>query len=742
MTGYAGGYSDTYYNVYDYSVAEILGPWNFAVYVYIAFDPATSADPQWIDVTGYVELASAIRITHGRPDAEQNPQTTTCTLTVDNSDGRWSTRNPNGAWAGRIRKGAWLRADVVPPSGTTSTRFVGFIQQLPVKWTGQYASTQISASDRMVLLGNAPNFQTMITEELLADPQGGPYIIGYWPLHEPSGAAYVSDVSGQAPANQSTLTVRSQGVSAGTGISFSNTASPGYDGTSTVTFSPTGTTTFFGDPGPCTLGSYLQGAVGPSGNVSIVSCWIQTTSLSQQPIWSWTDPASNYGIWCGIEGAAVNSQPGCGIVVQYPLNGVTTVIGNEGSIDLGPENLCDGEWHQITVQLITLAATAGTANAGNAILQVWIDGTFNVAYLLGSNPLSNIVPITTLSRFTLGGAESWQQFNTNPLPGQVSLFTGSISELMIGSYPSEITPDLYGAWQAGTTMWQSPNDAYSVPESCGRRVIRLASYTGVPVPEASYASPGYPSAKDVALGTTSFINIPAETSHPAGLQQLVGQQPLTLMQQAANTENMPLFVDRQGRLTLQPSTLRQNPTVAFTINALDLDPSTEWADDFQYLQNQQQITPSGQGMLTVNINGEASQVLTGIYPNSVTTVSTNALEAASLGAAMNLAGADPAPRHNPLACEVATLSAQAGYGAAWYDAVLAAEISSVVEITNWPEQSDSASTGTYYIEGYTETIGAGTHMFAWNTSPTQGPTYQLDSPTLGRLDTPGLTLAY
>jgi hypothetical protein len=722
--------------------AQQLGTWGFAVHVYVAWDSVTTAAPAWIEVTEFVDIPATIRINRGRPDAESAPQVGTVALTVDNSDGRWSPANPAGAWYGQIHKGAWLRVDVVPPSQTASTRFVGFIQTLPVSWEGQYAKTMISASDRFVLLGNVPKYQTAIAEEWLNDPVGGPYIIGYWPLHEPSGAAYVSDISGQAPAAQSTLAVKNQGVNAGAGISFGNTSAPGYDGASTVSFTPSGTpTSFYGTPGPYPAGSYLQGAVGPNGVVAVVSCWIQTTSTANQPIWSWTDPASNYGLWCGLLGGTNGSGPL--VITQYPLNGVYTTIGNVNSVNFSNSNLADGNWHQVVVKIETAAAYAGTPYAGNGVLQVWIDGSYSFGYLTGGTESIDIVPIATLSRFTLGGAESWQIFNTVYLPaGQVSLFQGSISDLAIEAYPSNVqNPDWYGAYQAGSTMWQSPNLAYSVPESCGRRVIRLAQYAGVPVPVQSFSAFGL-GAEDVTTGVTPFINIPAETAHPAGFQQLATQQPLTAMQAAAATENMPLFVDRQGRIVLQPSTLRQNPAPAFTINALDLDKTTTWADDFQYLQNQQVVTPSGQGALTVNTNGVVSQNLLGVYSNSVSTITINALESGSLGAAMNLAGANPAPRHNPLACEVATLTGQAGYGPAFYDAVLAAEISTVVQVTNWPATSASPSSGSYYIEGYAETIGAGTHTFAWNTSPAQGPTYQCDSATLGLCDTPGITLAY
>jgi hypothetical protein len=896
-------------------LAGLLGPYESVGRVYVAWDPPSAANPAWIEVTGFVQFDPGIEITHGRPDGESDPQVSTATMTVDNTDGRWSPTNPNGAWFGQIRKGCWLRVDVLPPSGVVSTRFVGFVQQLPVSWSGRYSLVEISASDRFVLLGNAPPYQTAITHEWLNDPVGAQYIAGYWPLHEPSASTYVSDVSGNAPVSQATLAVYSQGVSAGANVAFSNTTAPGYDGISTVAFTPTGTpilSLFGGTGGALPNGSYLRGNIGPMGNVAQITVWVNTT-VASQPVWSWTDPASNYSI-----GLMIDSQ-GFVQVFQGALSGTSSVIEITGSGQINRYPVNDGIWHQISIKLQTPVATS----LGYGFIGLAVDGTSTWGNFYIGTLATTIAPQATVTRFTLGGAEGWIN---NGVSG-TALFTGSLSDLVVHLLPSStLNVDWYGAYIAGTSMWQSPGAAYSVGESCGRRVVRLAQYAGVPAPTRAFVLPNTGVfSSDVTPGVTPFINIPAETAHLAGQQQLQGTEPLTAMQTAAHTENMPLFVDRQGRITLQPSTLRQNPNVAFTINALDLDPSTKFADDFQYLQNQTVITPSGQGSLTVNTNGLTSQAAIGLYSNGLNTVTITPLESGSLGAAVNAAGANPPPRHNPLACEVATLATQTytvpvpaaiatsaagwplnlvqtagayygtqayqsvipagaaasqdslditvnatatttyafsayvaipagtqsaslrivinwinassglisssfgtitainagssaltqltvtgtaptgtvtatlrlelmtsptstvtveasglqwqtgaltawqipggsspnlltvdqatagqgtpytgapAYGPSWYDLVLAADISTVVGVVNWPTQSPGGASGSYYIEGWTETITAGNHLFAWNTSPVQGPTFQLDSTTLGLLDSTSVTLAY
>ena len=873
------------------TVAAQLGPWNYTAKIYVAWDPPTAANPTWIDVTQFVDVeANSIVITRGRPDGESDPQVGTCTLTVDNSDGRWSEKNPNGAWFGQIRKGCWLRVDNLPPSGIVSTRFVGFIQQLPVQWTGRYSQVQISASDQFVLLQNAKPYGTAIFQEWMSDPSAGQYIAGYWPLDEPQGATYVSDTSGNAAPGQDALSVRSYGVNSGVGLAFANTSAPGYDGASTVNFTPSGTllaSAYGGNSGSFTQGSYLAGNVGPMGNVAQVTMWINTSQQGNQPIFSWSDPAQNYAMGLDLyTGGQLN-------LWQGPISGAGSAIFNyssTGNLAPGSYPLNDGTWHEISIKFQTPASRV----QGSAFVIAYIDGVEVGGGQQATSAATGFCPQATCTRMLIGAAEGW---NGDATINNLAFFTGAISDVVVHIFPNAtLNPDLYGSYQAAAGMWQSSNAAYAVPESCGRRVIRLGSYAGVPAPLVEFLQPNTNlPAFDVTPAVSAFFNIPAETAHPAGTQQLSGTQPLTAMQTAAHTENMPLFVDRQGRITLQPSTLRQNPSPAFTINAADLEAGTQWANDFQYLQNQTVVTPSGQGSLTVNTNGQASQNLNGLYSNGVDSITTNALESASLGAAINFEGADPQPRHNPLACEVATLATQTGiitpnanfvgvfapwqafggtgalsstvtyqgaptsglltpdgvssqafiqsgasaavvplqnynatglvysptgygnvavsinwynasgymstssgsaiavpagawttlaatglqapagatygeavvleggtppatallyvynagvidptcaYGPGFYDAILAADISTVVQVVGWPSQSDSASSGTYYIEGYTETISAGTHLFEWNTSPTQGPTYQLDSPTLGLLDTPGLTLAY
>ena len=710
------------------TLAAQLNGWAFQPRIYLSFDGPTSANPAWLDVTGWVDATQGISINPGRADGLSDVNATTTTLTVDNSDGRWVAGNPSGAWCGLIRKGAWLRVDMLPLSGIVSRRFTGYITTLPLAISGLYGSSQITASDQYVPLTQAPKLKTAIIEEWLSDPVGSQYITGYWPLHEPAGAQFASDVSGQAPAGAQALQIRSHGVSAGGGLTWSGTPAPGFDQVSTVAFAPSGTLLAAnggGTTGSYPNGSYLQGTVTLTA-VTQITCWIQTTSLNQ-PIWSWSDPTANYAFGLQLDSA------GYAALWQGPLTSSATT--RTGAFIMSGQShypLHDGVWHQISIRVQTIAATG---YMGQPYYSVTVDGAEVNYEFTATTPVLGFCPPANLSRFLIGTAEGW---TGDAQTTGYAMFIGSISDLVVHQFPiASENPNYYSPYIASSTGHAG--------ESTGLRISRLAAYAGLPAPTASFTLPGTTlPAYMPSLGTSTAVNVGA-TAHPVGVQAVNGANPLDALRAVARTENMPLYVDAYGRITLQPSTLRQNPTPAITITSeADLDPSTDWADDFQYLINEAQITPSGQGQITVDNGGAASQALYGTYATPLDTVSLNSAEAVSLGAAVIGSSASPGPRPAPLACEVATLAVQSRYGAAWYDAVLAMTISSVIQVQGWTAQSPygAGGTSTHVIEGWTETIGEGQHLFAWTTSAPQGPTIQLDSPTLGLLDDPNLTLAY
>ncbi|UOB09061.1 carbohydrate binding domain-containing protein [Streptomyces sp. HP-A2021] len=91
----------------------------------------------WTDVTADVRAEQQIRIRRGRSDWGQQVDTSTCTFTLDNNDGRYTPRNPNGPYYGQIGRNTAVRVSVM--TGETYL-------DLPGASTGDYAETPDAAA--------------------------------------------------------------------------------------------------------------------------------------------------------------------------------------------------------------------------------------------------------------------------------------------------------------------------------------------------------------------------------------------------------------------------------------------------------------------------------------------------------------------------------------------------------------------------------------------------------------------
>lgn len=172
--------------------------------VQVALDAPDLSDPSswvWTDATAYVLIDQGINITIGRRDGLSQMSPSTMSLTVDNSDGRWTRSNPTGTWYGRLSRNTPIRAQVNNGSGYVS-RFTGHIDAYPPRWdyTGRYAVAQITASGalrRMGLLGTARSsaFRTNVNSYF-----GVGTLVGYWPCEDGRGATSIASGIGGSPS--------------------------------------------------------------------------------------------------------------------------------------------------------------------------------------------------------------------------------------------------------------------------------------------------------------------------------------------------------------------------------------------------------------------------------------------------------------------------------------------------------------------------------------------------------------
>jgi hypothetical protein len=207
-----------------------------SIVVEIAFNAGyntPAASRTWTDVSDYVELHENIGIDFGRQDERSTAGANILNLTLDNTDGRFTAGRAGSPYYPNVKLGRPIRVRATPPGGTTSTRFVGFVDEWPVEWDGTdaYAKAKIKASSRLARLGLSTKLRSMPEEAILA---GSP--AAYWTLGDPAGSTSAVDSSGRGAPS---LVAVADGYVGDTGapIVFGNATGPGTDGLTAAEFS-------------------------------------------------------------------------------------------------------------------------------------------------------------------------------------------------------------------------------------------------------------------------------------------------------------------------------------------------------------------------------------------------------------------------------------------------------------------------------------------------------------------------
>jgi hypothetical protein len=174
--------------------------------------------PTWTDVSAYVRFEASLSMNRGRQDNISAIQAGTLTLTVDNSDGRFTAGLSTSPYAPNVKIGRRIQVNVADQVGTLHTRFDGLITELPAVWEdpgGHVNLAVIQASDILAWLSRQPELLSWTQQEMLAD---GP--LALYSLADTSGVTSAADQAGQGAAP---LQVVSQGdgtgaAAAGSGV--------------------------------------------------------------------------------------------------------------------------------------------------------------------------------------------------------------------------------------------------------------------------------------------------------------------------------------------------------------------------------------------------------------------------------------------------------------------------------------------------------------------------------------------
>lgn len=366
-------------------------------------------------------------------------------------------------------------------------------------------------------------------------------------------------------------------------------------------------------------------------------------------------------------------------VVQVSRNGT-----DSSPVDL-PYNVWDGEPH-----VVAMAFSGGPTNA---IITGYLDGTQLLEYMGGFAVFETIMTDVQTGIFSAASAGANEGLEGQI--GRVGVWHRRLSDAEIA--------DLSAAMLDGFA------------EDSGARVERVAAYAGIASTEVSADTDGH----DVAHQATD------------------GRTPLSVLRDAETTEGGVLFDGKDGALTFHARERRYTAASAFTLDMAAQEVGADYAPVYDRTSLQNDVTVSlADGTASVRYADQASIDAYGPAGGSVELASSSTTAPYERATWLVNTYADPKMRVPSLTVDLLTLDA------ARQALLLSADVGTRFTVSGQPVQMAS-STGDYFIEGWTETIGPESYSFTLNVSDATPlvSTFILDDATRGVLDST-YTIAY
>lgn len=448
------------------------------------------------------------------------------TITIDNADGALNPFNTSSPFYPNVKLITPIRA-LFTWAGRTYKLFNGHLAFLPQSYEDQHGIVEAECWDDYAKLPQVILQSAMIQECLYDSP------LFLWPLNDPSGAAFASNLSGQTNAN---LEVTNSSFGGGT-TAFGITATPALGGSQGTVWGQTATS--FSGSG--NTGSSLRywDTVGDyptiTSNGMGFEVWAQmptSNTANGIPPGQQTAVFSLEGDLPGTQGQIVSvgaqgfTNPGLANLNWYDASG------NFHSVNTNYQ-IWDNTWHHFF-----LAVTPTS-------YQLWIDGTMQISgnWTLVSNSFRIFEIAGTTSRFIKQGGITG--FSVQFMLGQ---FT------MAAIYNQTLDPErIVSHYQSGFTGFTH--------EYTGQRVQRFLRWSKW----------GRPQAVDTGLTQTQTLNYMGSgfgygsggqasafgligsfgAQHPTAALGNSGAQADIAIQDMALTENGQITVDRNGTFTFR-----------------------------------------------------------------------------------------------------------------------------------------------------------------------------------------------
>ena len=160
----------------------------------------------WTDISQYVYQRDPVQITGGRSNWADTVQPASCTMTLNNADGRFTNGYPGGAYYPYLTRNTRIRVGVTATSSSgnfySGYRFIGDVPDWPPQSdiSGNDIYVQITASGPLRRINNGAD-QGSALERYYASLTGPFAPIAYWPCEEdsntvPAGSGDIGSASG------------------------------------------------------------------------------------------------------------------------------------------------------------------------------------------------------------------------------------------------------------------------------------------------------------------------------------------------------------------------------------------------------------------------------------------------------------------------------------------------------------------------------------------------------------------
>lgn len=595
------------------------------VKVEIAFDSGFStpaASRTWTDVSQWVELDQGMTIGHGRGDERSQADANTLSLTLDNSDGRFTPGRTAGAYYPNVRLYRPIRVTATPPASAASIRFTGFINQWQAAWDGsdEASRVQVAAASRLSRLGLSD--VRVSTVEETANLLGAPR--AYFTLGEPADSTRSVNSSGVT-----TFPLRARGPAPV--VVYGGAPSTPYDSLTGATFTA---------GGQYLVGNQAGGVVQSSSTAFTLSCFYSRGAG--------VVAANGYLMFLrntsGSHEVSIQTVP-TGTILSPVGNSIVGYFDDVGSTALNH-----------------VALVYDSAASPN--VKLYRNGALIQSYTTGYSA-------TNLTELSVGGS-ALAGGNLDGTVSHVAVFPSALSAVEVSTLNA-----------AGRTGFSG--------QGTGAFLQRFASWSGIPVGEI------------VTTGTDRTL-LPIDST---------GATTVDLMRQVEQSEVGVLYDQRGGNLALVPDSSRYTATSAFTLDMAqqqvegDFSPSL----DPSSVINTVTVTQVG-GDASGFYMSQVSRDENGVASESLDTYSTNPDDATQLATWRVGRYAEPRNRVPSLSVDVVAQTGATPSPAT----ILAADVGTMFTVANQPAQAE-ASTGTYFVEGYTETFGPESHVISFNVSP-------------------------